>query len=89
VNARLSCPELKAVINGCFRLRAFYWATTDNGEELNQPASANPAACCGVSERNKIRYFPYWEDSLQLAAGSFNSIEGVNWPRPAIFLQPV
>jgi hypothetical protein len=39
---------------------------------LNQPASANPAACCGVSERNKIRYFPYWEDSLQLAAGSFN-----------------
>jgi hypothetical protein len=38
---------------------------------LNQLASAFPAACCGVSERNKIRYFPYWEDSLQLAAGSF------------------
>ena len=36
---------------------------------LNQPASAFPVACYGVSERNKIGIIPYWEDSPQLAAG--------------------
>ena len=38
-------------------------------------ASAFPVACCGVSERTTIKWIHslHFEDSLQLAAGSFNS----------------
>jgi hypothetical protein len=37
-------------------------------------ASAFPVACCGVSERTTIKWTHslHFEDSLQLAAGSFN-----------------
>jgi hypothetical protein len=37
-------------------------------------ASAFPVACCGVSERTTIKWIHalHFEDSLQLAAGSFN-----------------
>jgi hypothetical protein len=40
-------------------------------------ASAFPVACCGVSERTAIKWIHslHFEDSLQLAAGSFNSHE--------------
>jgi hypothetical protein len=39
----------------------------------NAPASAFPVACCGVSERTTIKWINtlHFEDSLQLAAGSF------------------
>jgi hypothetical protein len=45
-----------------------------NGIE-NAPASAFPVACCGVSERTTIKWIHslHFEDSLQLAAGSFNA----------------
>ena len=41
----------------------------------NASASAFPVACCGVSERTTIIWIHslHFEDSLQLAAGSFNS----------------
>jgi hypothetical protein len=42
----------------------------------NASASAFPVACCGVSERTTIKWINslHFEDSLQLAAGSFNLI---------------
>jgi hypothetical protein len=41
-------------------------------------ASAFPVACCGVSERTTIKWIHslHFEDSLQPAAGSFNSAAG-------------
>ncbi len=40
---------------------------------LNSGVSANPAACCWVSERiRQISFYLKNRDSLQLAAGSFN-----------------
>jgi len=43
----------------------------------NASASAFPVACCGVSERTTIKWINslHFEDSLQLAAGSFNVLD--------------
>jgi hypothetical protein len=41
--------------------------------ELNPLASAFPAACRGVRERNRIGRIHYGEDSPQLAAGSLQT----------------
>ena len=50
----------------------YKWSSLENA-----PASAFPVACCGVSERTAIKWIHslHFEDSLQLAAGSFNSHE--------------
>jgi hypothetical protein len=36
----------------------------------NQPASALPAACCGVNKQSKNRHLHCWEDPLQLLQGA-------------------
>ncbi len=55
---------------------------------LNQPASAFPVACYGVSERNKIGRIPYWEDSPQFSAGyaSIKEIKMQNMFRISLIL---
>jgi len=55
-------------------------ATSTGLKVINAIASVFPVACHGVSERilKKI-FFLAFQDSLRLAAGSFNELQKLGW----------